>query len=59
MAQLTTPTFDGLTDPLPWFSRMQLLFRLHHVLEDQKIRYAAFNLTGAAQLWFIHSTVTD
>jgi hypothetical protein len=50
MAQLTTPTFDGLTDPLPWFSRMQLLFRLHHVLEDQKNRYAAFNLTGAAQL---------
>jgi hypothetical protein len=49
-ARLTTPTYDGSTDPLSWLSRLQLLFKLHNVPDDQQVRYAAFHLTGAAQL---------
>jgi hypothetical protein len=30
--------------------------QLHHVPEDQQIRYAAFHLTGTGHLWFICST---
>ncbi|CAD6334259.1 unnamed protein product [Miscanthus lutarioriparius] len=37
-AQLTTPTYDGSMDPLPWLSRMQLLSKLHHVPADQHVR---------------------
>lgn len=48
--------FDGSSDPLPWLSRMELLFKLQQVPDDQKTRYVAFHLTGAAQLWFIRST---
>lgn len=50
------PMYDGLTDPLLLLSRLQILFRLHHVPEDQQIWYAAFHLTGVAQLWYIRST---
>ncbi|CAD6227103.1 unnamed protein product [Miscanthus lutarioriparius] len=53
VARLTPPTFDGSTDPLPWISRMQLLFRLQHIPEDGQVRYAAFHLTEAAHCWYI------
>jgi hypothetical protein len=56
VARLTPPTFDGSTDPLPWISRMQLLFRLQNTPADGQVRYAAFHLTDAAQRWYIRMT---
>jgi hypothetical protein len=44
-----------LTYPLPWLSR-NLFFKLHHVPNNNQIRYAVFSLTGAAQQGFTRST---
>jgi hypothetical protein len=56
MARLTTPTYDGSTDPTLWIYRMQLLFKLQCLPTDQHIRYAAFHMTGVAYLWYIRVT---
>jgi hypothetical protein len=59
MTRLTTPMFDSSINPLSWLSLLQLLFKLHHVPQDQEVRYAAFHLTGAAQLWYIRSMIDE
>lgn len=52
-AQMITPTFDGATDPLPWISRMQLLFRLYNTPTEVQVDFAALHLTYIACAWFL------
>lgn len=56
VARLMTPTFDGSTNPLPWISMMQLLFRLQHMPTDAQVQYMAFHQTDAMQGWYIRMT---
>jgi hypothetical protein len=43
-------------DPSPWSFQIQLLVKLQCLPADQHVRYVAFQLTDAAQLWFFRST---
>jgi hypothetical protein len=43
-----------MTDPLPWLSRIEQLFKGQQIANDQKIGYAIFHLTSAAK--YMHLT---
>lgn len=51
--QMLIPIFYGSSDPLPWVSSMEILFRLYHLTAEQQVPYAALHLSGPAFDWFM------
>lgn len=57
MTRLTTPMYDGSENPAPWLTRLEDLANMCHLIEQQRIWYAAFHLTGKAGRWYMNTTM--
>jgi hypothetical protein len=51
--KLDFPKFGGKSDPLTFINRCESFFHQQHIVEEEKVWMASFNLQDAAQLWYI------
>lgn len=51
--KLDFPWYDGKTDPLAFINRCESYFYQQHVMEEEKVWMASYNLEDGAQMWFI------
>jgi hypothetical protein len=48
------PTFDGASDPRPWFTHCNMFFLGQRTQDSDKTWLASYHLTNAAALWYGH-----